>query len=193
MRLSLFVIIGFLLAAPAAFGEQQQGQPSQQAPDEQKRYLYEWTDSKGAVHVADELGKVPKQYRSTAKRREAAPGTEDNGNQGQPVPGVPYGNSLGGENQAGLKSEWQQRMRSAKERLSALEQRYRELDQKRNELLGSWGGAASGRLAEREQAAQIEEEMKRVKSQIDDARNQVENVIPDEARKAGVPPGWLRE
>jgi hypothetical protein len=35
--------------------------------------------------------------------------------------------------------------------------------------------------------------MKEVQKQIDEARNMVDVVIPEEARKAGVPPGWLRE
>jgi hypothetical protein len=35
--------------------------------------------------------------------------------------------------------------------------------------------------------------MKQVQKEKDDARNEVEVVIPEAARKAGVPPGWLRE
>jgi hypothetical protein len=35
--------------------------------------------------------------------------------------------------------------------------------------------------------------MKGVQSEIDAARNDLDVVIPEEARKAGVPPGWLRE
>ena len=42
-------------------------------------------------------------------------------------------------------------------------------------------------------AQKIEEEMQQVQREIDSARNEVENVIPEQARKAGVPPGWLRE
>jgi hypothetical protein len=35
--------------------------------------------------------------------------------------------------------------------------------------------------------------MKQVQKEIDDTRNRINVVIPEEARKAGIPPGWLRE
>lgn len=198
MRLRYFVLVGFLLTTQMVFaqgGEQRREQtsPEKTSDEQRKRYIYEWTDDKGVTHATDELGKVPKQYRSTARKREEPPETKETGGKGQPMTTAPSGNGGGEQGKAGLMGAWQERMRSARQRLSDLEQRYRDLDQKRTELLGSWGGAASGRLAEREQAAQIEGEMKRLQKEIDDARDQVENVIPDEARKAGVPPGWLRE
>jgi hypothetical protein len=40
---------------------------------------------------------------------------------------------------------------------------------------------------------QIENDMQRTRREIDDIKNEINTVIPDEARKAGVPPGWLRE
>jgi hypothetical protein len=56
------------------------------------------------------------------------------------------------------------------------------------------GGASTyAAPAYRTRAAELEEEMKEVQKDIDEALNMINVVIPDEARKAGVPPGWLRE
>jgi hypothetical protein len=57
----------------------------------------------------------------------------------------------------------------------------------------SSGGPAYGPIENKVKAAQIEQQMKEVQKQIDEARNMLDVVIPDEARKAGVPPGVLRE
>jgi hypothetical protein len=40
---------------------------------------------------------------------------------------------------------------------------------------------------------QIATELSSAQQEVDRARNMVNTVIPDEARRAGVPPGWLRE
>ena len=92
------------------------------------------------------------------------------------------------------KTAWQERLREWKEQLADAEARYRELDKMHKEALGKWGGGvASGHLEGRAEAEGIEQEMKEVQLAIDEAKNMVEKVIPEEARRAGVPPGWLRE
>jgi hypothetical protein len=88
---------------------------------------------------------------------------------------------------------WQRRVSMAKQRLAAAKQRYQELDQKRTSLLGQWGTPAYAPPEARIEAQRLAQEMDSVQKEIDDARNEVEVVIPEEARKAGVPPGWLRE
>jgi hypothetical protein len=161
--------------------------------EEKQTYIYQWTDSQGVVHITDGLGKVPKQYRHDARRLEAVP--EEGGAPNRPVEqGVssPAGN---GEEQreAQQKAMWRQRMSEAKQRLAAAEQRYRETDQRRTAMLGQWGTPAYAPPEVRIEAERLAGEMQTIQQEIDDARNQVEVVIPEEARKAGVPPGWLRE
>jgi hypothetical protein len=195
MRLGFFVAAGLLIAVLTASAQttdqtvDQKGQTKEQEP--KKHIIYQWTDGKGVVHITDQLGKVPERYRSTARRVEApaGEGTESIEQQSPPDSG-----NVDEENrEADLKEDWQQRMKEAKRHLADLEQRYRELDQKRTELLGKWGGVASGHLEDKAEAERIGQEMKQVQQEIGDARNQVEVVIPDEARKAGIPPGWLRD
>ncbi len=57
----------------------------------------------------------------------------------------------------------------------------------------SSGGPAYGPIENKVKAEQVAQEMKEVQKQIDEARNMLDVVIPEDARKAGVPPGWLRE
>jgi uncharacterized protein YukE len=83
-------------------------------------------------------------------------------------------------------------MRNAKQRLANAETQYQVLTQRRNELLQSWGGPVSGRIDTRAEADRVEQEMRDVQKEVDAARQELED-IPDQARKAGIPPGWLRE
>jgi hypothetical protein len=156
-------------------------------------YLYQWTDEKGVVSITDDLNKVPKVYRDKALKL-TQPKTEDVDQKQRVQPQSGHSSVSGSEAaDAAGKAVWQQRMRGARQRLEAAEKKYHELDQRRNELLQSWGGPASGRLDTRTDADRIEQEMKGVQGEIDAARNDLDVVIPEEARKAGVPPGWLRE
>lgn len=153
-------------------------------------YLYQWTDDEGISHITDGLGKVPEQYRKKAVRIDQ-PDQDETGDGPQVQRQQEY--SSGSSDDARAKAQWQQRMRGAKIRLAAAERLYQELDQQRNELLRSWGGPASGRREGLVEAEKISQEMKAVQREIAAARNESEIVIPEEARKAGIPPGWLRE
>jgi hypothetical protein len=188
----LFLILVFTGFAMTVFA---QADPQVQTEDkeQQQSHLYQWTDEKGIVHITDSLGMVPKQYRDKAvKLKQQKKEGFDQGQQVQQEPTYPSGAESGAAD-AAVKREWQERMRDAKERLDSTEKRYQELDQRRNELLRSWGGPASGHLIERSEVENIEQEIKDVQREIDKARNDVDVVIPEQARKAGIPPGWLRE
>ena len=169
--------------------EQEQGQAKEQ--EQEKQFLYKWTDNKGGVHITDQPSKVPEQYRSTVHQVNAPPDEEKEPREQRSSPDS--GISDDAEKEADLKATWQQRIHDAKQHLAALEQQYRMLDQQRNEALGRWGGVASGHLEDRVEADRLDQEMQQVQKDISDIRNQIEVVIPDQARKAGIPPGWLRE
>jgi len=210
MKTGILFIAAFFLAGLPAFAQtrnvipgqdeedagvtQQQTKKDPQKQEDRKQVLYQWIDGKGVVHITDDLNKVPKQYRANARRLETVPGEEES--QSEPKPQVrtaPFNSEDREEREAELKDDWQQRMRAAKRRLANAEQRYKELEKKRDAAIMSWGGPASGRTEGREEAARLEEQMKRAQQEIDDARNEMDVRIPEEARKAGVPPGWLRE
>jgi hypothetical protein len=159
--------------------------------------LYEWTDDRGVVNVTDDLSKVPDKYRSRAKKL----GSSGAGQAGQgavspqapsPSEAVPGPAGLSDEDR---KAQWQRRMRDAKQQLAAAEDRYRQLSQRKSDMASQWGsaGAALPPQDVLDQIAQIDRDLEKAKSDINDAKNMVEVTIPDEARKAGIPPGWLRE
>ena len=182
-----------LVSAPAVFAQDigQAGSQEEKKPEETKSYLYQWTDSKGGVHISDRLDKVPQEFRAGAQRLESAPGegpAEDRSGRLRSS-----GPARQEEIEAGQKAEWQQRMITAKQRLADAEKRYHDLEQKRASLLGPWGVPANAPAGVRLEMQQLDEDMLRVQREFNEARNEVEVVIPEAARKAGVPPGWLRE
>jgi hypothetical protein len=167
---------------------------AQEANDERKDYLYQWTDGQGVVHITDRLGEVPEQFRPNvrkiegSRKSEAGPETEVQMNAG----GLIAPQNAGGDDEA-QKASWKNRIQEWKARLADAERRYRELDQQRTELLMSWGGPAYGPIENKVKAEQIEQQMKATQGQIEEARHMLDVVIPEDARKAGIPPGWLRE
>ena len=190
MRTLITIIMVLMALVPAALA-----QTGDQAgnKDVKKHYLYEWTDSKGGVHITDDLGEVPERYRSKSRKIEIPTGEEVGPEQQvQGAPGTSSGVATE-EQETASKAIWQKRLRDWKKRLAEAQDRYRDLDQKRLDALGMWGGPASGHLEGRVEADRIQQEMNSVQLEIEEARNMVENVIPEEARKAGIPPGWLRE
>ena len=182
----MFILLAFVGPAGAETGG------ATDTKKEIKSHLYEWTDTKGNVHITDDLGEVPEPYRAKARTIEM-PKSQETGAQQQGA--GKYTPGAAGETQdAAKKAGWQRRLREWKARLANAEQRYHALEQKRLDALGQWGGsAASGHLEGRAEADRIAQDMKAVQKEIDDAKNMIENVIPEEARKAGIPPGWLRE
>jgi hypothetical protein len=196
MRPHLLIAAMLLVSAPAVFAQAtgQAGSQEEKKPEENKSYLYEWTDGKGVVHITDGLGKVPQKFRAGARRRESSPaGGAAEERSGQQGISEPAGPSEQEEIEADQKAEWQQRMNMAKQKLAGAEKRHRDLGQKRAALQGSWGIPANAPAAVRVEIDQLDQEMQRVQREIDEARNEVAVVIPEAARKAGVPPGWLRE
>jgi len=181
----MMVSVILFAAASAQTGDQTENKEAK------KRYLYEWTDREGGVHITDDLGEVPKRYRPKARKVEMPKGQEVSPGQ-QDTAGPGFSDTEAQE--AAAKAAWQSRMREWKKRLADAEQRYAELDQQYKDTLGMWGGAAaSGHLEVKAEAERIAQQMKDVQRDIDEAKNMIADVIPEEARRAGVPPGWLRE
>jgi hypothetical protein len=190
MRTLITIVMVLMVFIPAAFA--QNGDQAGNR-DVKKHYFYEWRDSKGGVHITDNLGEVPEQYRSKLRKIDISKG-EEVGPEQQVQDETQFSSGAPTDQQeAASKAAWQKRIRDWKERLADAQKRYQDLDQKRLEALGMWGGPASGHLEGRVEADRIAQDMKEVQLDIDEARDMIENVIPEEARKAGVPPGWLRE
>ena len=171
--------------------------PAVQAADD-LRYLYQWKDDSGVVNVTDSLDKVPPKYRSRATQLlQPGAGNEEQRREetreGEQSQNRDAGTSL--DRDESRKAEWQQRMLDAKHRLTAAEDRYSQIEQRRKELMSKSGssGAALPTQEMLDEMNRLDGELEEARIDVDRARNEVDVVIPDEARKADVPPGWLRE
>jgi chromosome segregation ATPase len=171
--------------------------PAVQAADE-LRYLYQWKDDQGVVNVTDNLDKVPPKYRSKATQL-LQPGVDkeeqrSSGDARKEQPrNVDAGSSL--DRDEIRKAEWQQKMLDAKNRLAVAEEQYSRLEQRKNDILSRTGssGAALPTQEMLDEMNSLTGELAKAKVDVDNARNEVEVNIPDQARRAGIPPGWLRE
>jgi hypothetical protein len=189
MKLHAFMAVLFILLVSAGSAV---AQTTDQREDKNRHYLYEWKDTTGTVHITDNLGDVPEQYRRQVRKRLEQPAKEETGRQEQVTP-QPATQLEEEADQEAKKEEWQLKIREWKERLNDAEKRYRVIEDERNKVIMRWGVPANAPPEYRTRAIELEAEIKTTQKEIDDARNMIDVVIPDEARKAGIPPGWLRE
>jgi hypothetical protein len=172
--------------------------PAVQAADD-LRYLYQWKDDQGVVNVTDSLDKVPPKYRSKATQLLQPGSAKEEQRREEPREDGPSQQDLEGGTAVDQddikKAEWQQRMQAAKRRLADADDRYSQIELRKKELASTWGasGASMPTQESINEMNRLEGELARAKIDADKARNEVEVTIPDEARRAGIPPGWLRE
>jgi len=191
---ALVAFLLFSLSMPNHGWTQTEPAPEQRILPE--RFVYEWTDNNGVVHMTDDPSKVPKKYRSKSLKKKAEPRTEEvpentEGGAGYPAPrSTPSDQEL---EQRHLMEEWQQRYHEWKDELRRSEQRQQSLQQKRADLLTKWGSPAVAPPAVREEVGQVDKDLQDTQAAIDEARHMLEVVLPEDARKAGVPPGWQKE
>jgi hypothetical protein len=164
----------------------------------QDRFLYQWTDEKGTVHITDSPDKVPKQYRSqTQSLRQSGEAAEAGQEQRvqQAAPGAAASEHDAAESEADQKEAWQRRMRNAKARLDDAQNRVLSIEQQKQAIALQWGSAGAALPPQQvlDQLKQLDSDLAGTQREIADLRNEINVVIPDEARKAGIPPGWLRE
>jgi len=166
---------------------------------DEKRYLYQWTDGQGNVGVADDLTKVPQQYRAKAKRMQqpgaADPGQDSRDMRQQAAQEERQDIGSPADDDDIKKAEWQQRVHEAKRRAEAAQGRLSDLERRKAELMTQWGGAGAALPPQHvlDEIAKIEADKVQARRDVDKANEEVNVTIPDQARKAGIPPGWLRE
>ncbi len=182
IKTGLLIVAAMLIFGSAAFAQDGSGG------------LFTWTDKDGVVHVTDSLDKVPAEYRSKAQQPDqgASGGNVEVQSQSAAPPAAP---AQGGGSDAALKAQWQARMLDAKRRLQYAQDKYDQLYRRKSDLQAQWGsaGAALPPQSVLDEMNRLDADMAAVKAEIDKAKDQINNVIPDEARRAGIPPGWLRE
>jgi hypothetical protein len=186
----LFLVLSFPLFSLA------QTEPATEKKTVPERFVYEWTDDKGVIHLTEDPGKVPQKYQNKIrKKKEGAREEETPENaQGRAVESAPQPTAQDQEfEQQRRKDQWRERYFDWKEKLQRSEQEHQSLQKRRDALITKWGSLAVAPIAVREEAGQVDQALQDTQAEIDEARHMLEVVLPDEARKAGVPPGWLRE
>jgi len=157
--------------------------------------IFRWKDDQGMVHVTDSLDKVPEKYRDQVNQYDTSRPADAAGSQATQPAAQPGGKATPGTGGDGQKAEWQQRLRAAKQKLADAEGRQRSLEQRKAQLASPWGSAGAALPPQNvlDEMKQIDAELKRTGQEIAQARRAIDVDIPEAARKAGVPPGWLRE
>jgi len=198
------IFLSLVLAIPNVAPAQTEPAPEQaeltQAPEQRAipdRLVYEWTDDSGVVHMTDDPSKVPKKYRNKKLKKRTEPRREvdqetSQGESTEPAPGYTATSDQEYEQQQ-RSDEWRQRYLGWKDKLQQSEKQLQSLKQRRANLITPWGSPSVAPLAVREEIVQVDKSLQDTQAEIDEARHMLEDVLPDEARKAGVPPGSLRE
>jgi hypothetical protein len=164
--------------------------------------IYQWTDSNGAIHFTDDPGKIPKKYHDTvqevvrppdeesesdgASSPEARPATKP---RPEPAPdsdraSPPEAVDAHGHN----RDWWQQRVQEWQDKKTEAQAKLADAQERlgRERFLNQTTGNAK-------RIQDISAEVSTYDAEILEAENMLTDGLPDEARKAQAPPGWLRE
>ena len=148
---------------------------------------YEWTDKDGNVGFADSLQKVPPQYRNAAKR------VEEKGSKKslQKVPSPPgRDNTMPTDlTPNGSYGAWRSRLEAARAELEELRAKRQKAQEEYDNLL--YLRRMRSRALDPEAEAQAASKVSELDKQVRAKEYEINIAIPDEARRAGVPPGIL--
>jgi hypothetical protein len=149
---------------------------------------YRWTDANGNVGFADSLQKVPPQYRESARRADGKSGPQSKTFQTVPSdPGLASPPPVGSEE---MYAVWRDRMNRSRGDLEQLKiQRgiaQKEYDTLRGERFGKLFADPEVDARHRAKLAELDDELSKKEYELT-------TTIPDEARKAGIPPGVLNQ
>jgi uncharacterized protein DUF4124 len=162
-------------------------------PDPASAETYQWTDKNGNVGFTDSLENVPPQYRQSAKRVEGKESTKPL----QVVPSPPGRDNTmppAQTDQDDLNATWRQRMIAARAELEELKAKRQKAQKEYDDLL-RYRRFWSLRLHRTDpiEDAKILSKLNELDQQVREKEQELTVTIPDEARRAGVPPGVLSQ
>lgn len=161
--------------------------------------FYEWTTPDGVIGLTDDPGRIPEKYRKTAKPFDssgnASYSTQPAANAGQPQPSTPDGTSAPATSTTSTVDQnghdqawWHARVQQLKsERADLVSQQ--EQDQKKFNEIQYFGRQTYGELHEQQI---LREKIDNMTGQIKQIDQQLTIGLPNEARQAGAPLGWVR-
>lgn len=189
MKAILYHLVSLMLftAASFALAQEQQAAP----PEPPAGTIYQWTDADGVVHITDRMDKVPKERLSTVQAISAGkPSAQDGAASPSPAP-----QPLSPAGDESLQQAWQQRVRDARIQLRSAEKRLEDLEQRKRNIESQWGSAGAALPPQNvlDEMRSLDAEIAQARTAVAQWKKVIESDIPDAARKAGVPPGWLRD
>ncbi len=116
-----------------------------------------------------------------------------------PTPATPATPGYSTDNYGHDRFWWKTRLESWKKKYQKAADKYKEASDDWNRYNGLLQGVSGGGSVSDYQVTQYQDlrgaarvKMDEAQKQMDEAQNMINNVLPDEARKAGAPPGWVR-
>lgn len=153
--------------------------------------IYKWVDKNGVIHFTDQLTNVPKEYRNQIEKQtlpSAPPPSSQPPAQKAPQDFLSEPVDSNGHNEKWWKdrmNEWRGKLTQAETKLQELKRKLEIVDRERSLGLG-----IPGKQLEEKQA--LEAEIQKYTAEMNTAKSMLEQILPEEARKARAYPGWLR-
>jgi hypothetical protein len=186
-KIGFIILIGLILFFSLTFAQE----------------VYRWVDEKGIVHFSDDLSLVPEIYRDQVPKTKptqepASPPSvespkrmgEEKGIESAPESAPEQKDILGrGEEWwRAIASEWNEKLNAARKNY---ENAYGEWKSKEQELEASQFKPDSLKRKLKAETKVLEEKVKDLEKQVEEARNMLENVLPKQARDYRANPEWL--
>lgn len=153
--------------------------------------LYEWVDKNGTVGYADSLEKVPPEYRAWAyhnrKKVEERPAPSAPA-QPQPADATDTAPSTSVQDPF---ADWKERITKARAELDNLKAQREKARSAHGNILSQW--RVRGSRLDPEKETQAAAAVKELDQRIQDKEYEITTTIPEQARRAGVPPGVLSQ
>ena len=175
---------------------------------------FQWTDEDGTAGFTDNVLAVPRQHRKGVVKRQVRksarsitirPQVKASQKDIQKDSALPEaaptaqpveGEIVDGAESTSERQRWHERLQTAKGKIVELRVERGELEKDIEESRrGRWFtfGPGASDFEKQKETPKIEQAMRDLDQEIRQLENEVRVVIPREARRAGIPPGWLRE
>lgn len=156
--------------------------------------VFQWTDEQGNVGFTDNPDSIPEKYRQNAERlngQTVPKKPKTNIAPTAPPPTNPTKNTpvLNLDDDGHDEQWWRDRMQELRHRKEELLAEKEQL----TEGMTSLGKLGLGSVEANQQVKETEGRVQQINSEIAEINNELTVVLPEEARRANTPPGWLRE
>jgi len=176
-RTMLFILVG-MITLPLIAGAQE---------------IYQWVDEKGTVHFADDPGQIPERYQDQVIKKKAPvePASPSKKVPEKPEPYTERKDLLGrGEDWWRDKAtEWNQKLKNAKKNFETAQAA---LKTKEKELEQSIYKPDSFKRRLQAEIKGLEENANNWKTQVDEAKNMLEKILPKQAEEYRADPSWVK-